>query len=129
MMNFPELKLPSSSSSIHSVASTTDEDEEAKEGNKEGSQTVNNNHNNTNNNKAEDNEKEQQQEESSSQQQKLTEHHPKNYLNSKMGGKDLCILFAMKIGCHSRDLPDHKEPSFSQSKVYHSEVKPDASTL
>ena len=30
----------------------------------------------------------------------------------------------MAIGCHSSDLPDHKEPPFSQSKVYHSEVKP-----
>ena len=46
-----------------------------------------------------------------------------------MGGKDLHILFAMAIGCHSRDLLDHKEPPFSQSKVYHSEVKPNASTL
>ena len=46
-----------------------------------------------------------------------------------MGGKDLRVLFAMAIGCHSRDIPDHKEPPFSQSKVYHSEVKPDASTL
>ena len=46
-----------------------------------------------------------------------------------MGGKDLCILFAMANGCHSRDLLDHKEPAFSQSKVYHSEVKPDTSTL
>ena len=46
-----------------------------------------------------------------------------------MGGKDLCVLFAMAIGCHSRDVLDHKEPPSSQSKVYHSEVKPDASTL
>ena len=46
-----------------------------------------------------------------------------------MGGKDLHVLFAMAISCHSRDVPDHKEPPFSQSKVYHSEVKPDASTL
>ena len=45
-----------------------------------------------------------------------------------MGGKDLCILSAMAIGCHSQDVLDHKEPPFSQSKVYHSEVKPDAST-
>ena len=35
----------------------------------------------------------------------------------------------MVIGCHSRDVPDHKEPPFSQSKVYHSEVKLDVSTL
>ena len=47
----------------------------------------------------------------------------------QMGGKDLRVLFAMAIGCHSRDVPDHKEPPFSQSKVYHSEVKPDPSTL
>ena len=46
-----------------------------------------------------------------------------------MGGKDLHVLFAMAIGCHSRDVPDHKQPPFSQSKVYHSEVKPDASPL
>ena len=84
-------------------------DEEDMEGDKEGSQTINNNNNNTNNNNTEDNEKEQQQEESSSQQRKLTEHHAKKYFNSTMGGKDLHILFAMAIGCHSRDLPDHKE--------------------
>ena len=35
----------------------------------------------------------------------------------------------MAIGCHSRDLLDHKEAPFSQSKVYHSEVRPNASTL
>ena len=52
-----------------------------------------------------------------------------NYFNSTMGGKDLHVLFAMAIGCHSTDLPDHKEPPFSKSKVYHSEVKPNASTL
>ena len=46
-----------------------------------------------------------------------------------MGGKDLHILFAMAIGCHSQDVPNHKEPPFRQSKVYHSELKPDASTL
>ena len=46
-----------------------------------------------------------------------------------MGGKDLRVFFAMVIGCHSRDIPDHNEPPFSQSKVYHSEVKLDASTL
>ena len=126
MMNVPELKLPLSSSSICSVSSMTDEED--KEGNEEGSQSVNNNNNNTNNNNAEDNEKEEEQEESSSQQQKLTEHHTKNYFNSTMGGKDLCKLFAMAIGCHSRDLLDHKEPPFSQSKVYHSEVKPNVST-
>ena len=45
------------------------------------------------------------------------------------GGKDLCVLFAMAIGCHSQDVLDHKEPPFSQSKVYHSEVKRDVSSL
>ena len=95
-------------------------EEEGKEGNEEGPHTINSNKNNTNSNNVDDNEKEQQQqEESSSQQQKLTEHHAKNYFNSTMGGKDSYVLFAMAIGCHSRDLPDHKEPPFSQSKVYH----------
>ena len=47
------------------------------------------------------------------QQSKLTEFHAKNYFNSTMGGKDLCVLFAMAIGCNSMDLPDHKEPPFS----------------
>ena len=64
-----------------------------------------------------DTEEEQQQEISSTQQEKLTEHHAKNYFNSTMGGKDLRVLFAMATGCHSRDIPDHKEPPFSQSKV------------
>ena len=35
----------------------------------------------------------------------------------------------MAVGCNSRELPDHKDPPFSKSKVYHSEVKPDAATL
>ena len=63
------------------------------------------------------------------QQSKLTEFHVKNYFNSTMGGKDLCVLFAMAIGCNSMDLPDHKEPPFSRSKTYHSEIKPDSATL
>ena len=63
------------------------------------------------------------------QQSKLTEFHAKNYFNSMMGGKDLCVLFAMAIGCNSIDLPDHKEPPFSRSKTYHSEIKPDSATL
>ena len=128
-MNVPELKLPSSSSSICSVSSTEEEAEEGKDGEEEGRNTVNSNKNKTNNDNVDDTEEEQQQEESSTQQRKLTEHHAKNYFNSTMGGKDLCILFAMAIGCHSRDVPDHKGPPFSQSKVYHSEVKPDATTL
>ena len=63
------------------------------------------------------------------QQSKLTEFHAKNYFNSTMGGKDLRILFAMAIGCNLMDLPDHKEPPFSRSKTYHSEIKPDSATL
>ena len=62
-------------------------------------------------------------------QSKLTEFHAKNYFNSTMGGKDLRVLFAMAIGCNSMDLPDHKEPPFSQSRTYHSEIKPDSTTL
>ena len=60
---------------------------------------------------------------------KLTEFHAKNYFNSTMGGKDLRALFAMAIGCNSMDLPDHKEPPFSRSKIYHSDIKPDSATL
>ena len=60
---------------------------------------------------------------------KLTEFHAKNYFNSTMGGKDLRVLFAMAIGIHSMDIPDHKDPLFCQSKTYHSEIKPDSSTL
>ena len=63
------------------------------------------------------------------QHSKLTEFHVKNYFNSTMGGKDLRVLFAMAIGCNSMDLPDHKEPPFSRSKTYHSEIKPDSATL
>ena len=53
---------------------------------------------------------------------KLTEYHAKNYFNSTMGGKDLCVLFAMAIRCHSMDIPDHKDPLFCRSKTYHSEI-------
>ena len=60
---------------------------------------------------------------------KLTEYHSKNYFNSTMGGKDLRVLFAMAIGIHSMDIPDHKDPPFCRSKTYHSEIKPDSSTL
>ena len=63
------------------------------------------------------------------QHSKLTKFHVKNYFNSTMGGKDLCMLFTMAIGCNSMDLPDHKEPPFCRSKTYHSEIKPDSATL
>ena len=128
-MNHPELKLPLSSSSVDSVSTSEEEADEDKDGDEEGRNTGNSSKSKTNSSSTDDTEEEQQQEISSTQQEKLTEHHAKNYFNSTMGGKDLRILFAMAIGCHSRDIPDHKEPPFSQSKVYHSEVKPDASTL
>ena len=51
------------------------------------------------------------------QQSKLTEFHAKNYFNSTMGWEDLRVLFAMAIGCNLMDLPDHKDPPFSQSKT------------
>ena len=35
----------------------------------------------------------------------------------------------MVVGCSSREFPDHKDPPFSKSKAYHSEVKPDTATL
>ena len=35
----------------------------------------------------------------------------------------------MVVSYSSRDFPDHKDPPFSKSKAYHSEVKPDAATL
>ena len=60
---------------------------------------------------------------------KLTKFYVKNYFNSTMGGKDLHVLFAMAIGCNLIDLPDHKEPPFSRSKTYHSEIKLDSATL
>ena len=63
------------------------------------------------------------------QQSKLMEFHVKNYFNSTICGKDLHVLFTMAIGCNSMDLPDHKEPPFSRSKTYHSEIKPDSTTL
>ena len=46
-----------------------------------------------------------------------------------MSGKDLRLLFAMAVGCNSRELPDHKDPPFSKAKAYRSEVKPDTATL
>ena len=60
---------------------------------------------------------------------KLSEYHVKNYFNSTMGGKDVRVLFAMAIGCNTRNLPSNKDPPFSKSKVYHTEIKPDAATL
>ena len=60
---------------------------------------------------------------------KLSEYHAKNYFNSTMGGKDVRVLFAMAIGCNTRNLPSDKDPPFSKSKVYHTEIKPDAATL
>ena len=60
---------------------------------------------------------------------KLSEYHVKNYFNSTMGGKDVRVLFAMAIGCNTRNLPSDKDPPFSKSKVYHTEIKPDAATL
>ena len=128
-MNVPELKLPSSSSSIYSVSSTEEEADKGKDGDEEGNNTGNSSKSKTNSSLSDNTEEEQQQEDPTTQQQKLTEHHAKSYFNSTMGGKDLHVLFAMAIGYHSRDVLDHKEPPFSQSKVYHSEVKPDASTL
>ena len=36
---------------------------------------------------------------------KLSEYNVKNYFNSTMGGKDVRVLFAMAIGCNTRNLP------------------------
>ena len=126
---FWQLKLPSSSSSIDSVSTSEEEADKDKDRDEEGRNTGNSSKSKTNSSSMDDTEEEQKQEIWSTQQEKLTEHHAKNYFNSTMGGKDLRVLFAMAIGCHSRDILDHKEPPFSQSKVYHSEVKLDASTL
>ena len=60
---------------------------------------------------------------------KLSEYNVKNYFNSTMGGKDVWVLFAMAIRCNTRNLPSDKDPPFSKSKVYHTEIKPDAATL
>ena len=70
---------------------------------------------------------EQDQQESSTT--KLSPYHAKNYFNSTMGGKDLRVLFAMAIGCTTRDLPSHKDTLFSKAKAYNSEVRPNAATL
>ena len=55
--------------------------------------------------------------------------HAKNYFDSTMGGKDLCVFFAMAVGCNTRELTDHKDPLFLKAKAYHSEGKPDAAAL
>ena len=68
-------------------------------------------------------------EENNDEPTKLSEYHAKKYFNSTMGGKDVWVLFAMAIGCHMRNLPSHKDPPFSKSKVYHTEIKPNAATL
>ena len=68
-------------------------------------------------------------EQETADEQPLTQYHAKNYFNSTMGRMDLRLLFAMAVGCNSRELPDHKDPPFSKAKAYHSEVKPDAATL
>ena len=60
---------------------------------------------------------------------KLSEYHVKNYFNSMMDWKDVRVLFTMAIGCNTRNLPSDKDPPFSMSKVYHTEIKPDAATL
>ena len=128
-MNVPELKLPSSTSAVDSVSTSEEEADKDNDGDDGGSKTGSSSKSKTNLSSTDDTEAEEPQELPTTPQEKLTEHHAKNYFNSTMGGKDLRVLFAMAIGCHSRDIPDHKEPPFSQSKVYHSEVKPDASTL
>ena len=128
-MNAQELKLPSSTLSIDSISSSEEETDEDKDGDEEGRITGSSSKSKTNSSSMDDTEEEEAQEIPTTQQEKLTEHHAKNYFNSTMGGKDLRVLFAMAIGCHSQDIPDHKEPPFSHSKVYHSEVKPDVSTL
>ena len=128
-MNVPELRLPSSSSSIDSISTLEEEADKDKDGDEEGRNTGNSSKSKTNSSLTDNTEEEQQQQIPTTQEEELTEHHVKNYFNSTIGGKDFRILFAMAIGCHSRDIPDHKEPPFSQSKVYHSEVKLDVSTL
>ena len=68
-------------------------------------------------------------EENNDETTKLSEYRAKNYFYSTMGGKDVQVLFAMAIGCHTRNLPSYKDPPFSKSKVYHTEIMPDAATL
>ena len=63
-------------------------------------------------------------EENNDETTKLSEYHAKNYFNSTMGGKDVQVLFAMAIECNTRKLPRHKDPPFSKSKVYHTEINP-----
>ena len=75
--------------------------------------------------------KEDKQEETKEDKQsnKLSPYHTQNYFNSTMGGKDLQVLFAMVVGCSSREFPDHKNPPFLKAKTYHYEVKPETATL
>ena len=47
---------------------------------------------------------------------KLSPYHAQNYFNSTMGGKDLWVLFAMVVGCSSREFPDHKNPLFPRQR-------------
>ena len=54
-------------------------------------------------------------EENNDETTKLLEYHAENYFNSTMGGKDVQVLFAMAIGCHTRNLHSHKHPPFSKS--------------
>ena len=75
-----------------------EEADKGKDGDEEGRNTGNSTKGKTNSLSTDDTEEEEQQENPTMQQQKLTEHHAKNYFNSTMGGKDLCILFAMVIG-------------------------------
>ena len=56
-------------------------------------------------------------EENNDETTKLSEYHAKNYFNSTVDGKDVQVLFAMAIGCHMRNIPSHKDPPFSKSKV------------
>ena len=44
-------------------------------------------------------------------------------IQETMGGKEIRVLFAMAIGCNTRIIPSDKDPPFSKSKVYHTEIK------
>ena len=101
-MNVPELKLPSSTSAVDSVSTSEEEADEDNDGDGGGSQTGSSSKCKTNSSSTDDtDEAEEPQELPTTPQEKLTEHHAKNYFNSTMGGKDLRVLFAMAIGCHS----------------------------
>ena len=68
MMNVPELKLLSSSSSIDSVSSTEEEADKGKDGNEEGRNTGNSTKSKTNSSSMDDTEEEQPQENPAMQQ-------------------------------------------------------------